>query len=370
MSTFAAAFAAIVIVCWPVHAFAAGLRSPEFKVEVDISAAEAIFTAATIDPANAAAAADAALKLPAVTELIAKEHKYNSKACVDTFKSDVVAVASGASGQIFPLQRLRNNPSPARQMLDSLSRERKAIGERLGRGLQAFTPDGVVIRASLVIVLGSNQGGWVPDQRSTTVYVEASRHFGDVDGLVATAAHELFHVVQGSVQPGWGPVFSEPPKTLSAEERERRRVHAVFTNLVIEGMATYVGDPNAWNATHAGFDHDAREYARELARSQETFALFDTIVYRISRDDSAPLDPLLTVGFGGSWEQTGYYVGYSIAKAIDRYAGRDRLRALVTLTPEEFISDYISVAKAHPEDREITPLAESTGTALLPGARH
>ena len=333
---------------------------PMVTVQLDLSAAEAILDAVTSDSAHAAGAAAAALQLAPVSAMIAKEHKYNVNASAETFQADVIAAAAGLPTRVFPFKALRDDPKPAQDMLTSLRAKRAAIAKRLSNGLQSFAPNGAAISATLIVLLGSNQNGWVPDQKSTVFYADAGRHLGDVDGLVALAAHELFHVVQGLSQPDWSAVFAELPKTCPADARIRHRLHAALTNLVIEGMATYVGDPDAWGATHEGFDHDKREYARELARSSETFALFDTIIYRLARDSDAPQDLLLSIGFGGSWDQTGYYVGYQMAKAIDRFLGRDRLRALVALTPEEFVRDYIVVAKAHPHDPGVKPLGNTT----------
>jgi hypothetical protein len=334
--------------------------SPTVVVQIDLTAAEAILEAATSDPAHAAESADTALELAPVTAMIAKEHKYNVNATAATFRADVISAAAGLPTRVFPLKAVRDDPKPAREMLASLRSNRAVIAKRLGDGLQSFAPDGTAISATLIILLGSNQYGWVPDQKATVFYADVGRHLGDVDGLMALAAHELFHVVQGVSQPEWSPLFAELPKTAPQVVRIRHQLRAAFANLVIEGMATYVGDPDAWGATHEGFDHDKREYARELARSSETFALFDTIIYRLARDSHAPQDLLLTIGFGGSWDQTGYYVGYQMAKVIDRFLGRDRLRALVARTPEEFLSDYITVAQAHPDDPAVKLLAKPT----------
>jgi hypothetical protein len=356
----AAVFCCTLVLMGAGVALAEATSSPTVVVLIDLTAAEAILGAATSDPAHAAESADAALELAPVTAMIAKEHKYNVNASAATFKADVIAAASGLPTRVFPFKELRDDPKPARDMLVSLRSSGAEIAKRLSDGLQSFAPDGTAISATLIILLGSNQYGWVPDQKSTAFYADVGRHLGDVDGLIALAAHELFHVVQGFSQPEWGPLFVELPKTAPQEVRIRHQLRAALTNLVLEGMATYVGDPDAWGATHRGFDHDKREYARELARNSETFALFDTIIYRLARDSDAPQDFLLSIGFGGSWDQTGYYVGYQMAKAIDRFLGRDRLRALVARTPEEFLGDYITVAKAHPDDPAVKLLAKPT----------
>jgi len=134
----------------------------------------------------------------------------------------------------------------------------------------------------------------------------------------------------------------------------------VLTNLVIEGMATYVGDAARYPSPGPRLTREQGELRRELGRAGDIFGLFDTILYRARHDPDAPLATLLRIGFGGQWDQTGYYVGYRMAKTIDRYAGRDRLRALVTVPPEAFVAEYIRIARAHPGDPEITPLAPAS----------
>jgi hypothetical protein len=334
-----------------------------FTVAVDTSAAEAILAAATSPPGQAGAAADAALALPGVIAMIEKEHRYNARASAETLKADILAVVAGSPPSVFPLRAIRADPDRYRQTLQELRTRKEEIGRHLAAGLRDFSPDGTRIDARLAVVIGSNQVGWVPEQQASTLYVDATRYLGSVDGLVAVAGHELFHIVQGSWQPDWGPVFAPAPPDAPAAQRLRHNVHAAFVNLVIEGMATYVGDPVRW--CRSGCDHDRNEYARELARSGQTFALFDTIVYRFARDEAAPLDTLLSIGFNGSWDETGYYVGYRMAELIARYSGRERLRALVARPAEDFLAEYVAVIKSHPDDPQAVALAPATVAALV-----
>ncbi|MGD0143655.1 MAG: DUF5700 domain-containing putative Zn-dependent protease [Rhizomicrobium sp.] len=353
---------AAALLLLPTAAMAEG-ASPAISVTIDTAAAEAVFNAANADPAHAAALADAALALPAVQAMIAKDHKYFPAETADSFRTSVVALANGGSDSTFSLDDLRSRPTAVRNLLDALQQRRAELTARLRDRLASFAPPGISLHATLAVVVGSHQNGWVADQKTPIFYIDAGFQKGDFDALIATASHELFHVVQGAVQPDWGPVFRESGSA-SAADREAHNLHAALVNLVIEGMADYVGDPAQMPGTGAGIEQSRKEYARSLARSSENFALFDTIIFRLARDGDAPLQTLLSIGFGGAWDQTGYYVGYRMAKAIDRYMGRRRLRALVALSAEEFVLDYIAVSKAHPGDPEITPLAASTVAAV------
>jgi hypothetical protein len=339
----------------------AGTGAPsQFEIQIDTSGAEAILAAATAPADRAAAAADAALHNAAVQAMITKMAKYDAKVSRDAFKAAVIANAKGGSDAPFALAELRKNPAPARHMLNQLVDERAMLEARLSNRLAEFAPPGLNVRGRMLVVDGTpNQDGWVPNDGVADFYINAGFHRDDIDGLIVTAQHEMFHVVQGMVIPHLNAQFEDQP-TLAPEPRGRYRAHAVLLNLVIEGMATYVGDPFVAATPGKSLARDRRELQRNLDRAGQIFALFDTVLYRARHDPASPLDDLLTIGFGGSWDQTGYYVGYRMSKAIDHYSGRARLGELVAAPPQDFVAEYVKVAQAHPADPEITPLAPSS----------
>jgi Putative zinc dependent peptidase (DUF5700) len=334
-------------------------RPPGLTISVDTAPAEAVLQAATGTAAQAGALADATLALPAIRAMIAKEHRYVPEASVESWRLALTGLADGGNGLPFDLRGLRDRPEAVRELLATLASRHDEVTARLTQRLQRFAPAGVELRATLSVVLGSHQNGWVPDQNTPIFYVDAGFHAPDADALVAVAAHELFHLVQGAAQPDLGAALADSASAVPAE-RIAHNVHAALLNLVIEGMADYVGDPAAFPGSGAGITRARREYARNHARRSETFALFDTLIFRLARDSQAPLGPLLSIGFGGTWDQTGYYVGYDMAAAIDRHLGSERLRALVTLAPEDFVLDYVRACEDNATDHELVPLAPST----------
>jgi hypothetical protein len=337
------------------------------SVTIDTTAAEAVLKAITGEPRDAESLAQAALKLPGIQAMIAKEHRYLPAASADSFLAAVVETAQGRSGDPFPLREIRENPAQVRALLADLVARNTQLSQRLADRLRMFAPPGLTLHTTLAVVLGSHQNGWVPDQKTPVFYIDAGFQSGDTDALIAVAAHELFHVVQGAVQPDWNAVLAAFTRG-SPERREVHNVHAALLNLVIEGMADYVGDPRALPGTGPGITRARREYGRNLARNSESFALFDTIIYRLNKDPDAPLESLLNIGFGGSWEQSGYYVGFAMASAIDRYAGRERLRKLVALPPEDFVLEYVAVEK-RAANRDLIPLAASSAEAASASRR-
>jgi hypothetical protein len=342
------------------HAASVGDRPATFSVAIDVSGATAVLAAAVADPAHAAGAAQAALRNDAVRAMIAKMAKYDSTVTPAAFEAAVVRLAAGGSGAPFDLDRLRTDPASTRRMLARLTTDSAAIARRLADRLRSFTPDNVDVHATLFVVVGAaHQNGWVPNEQQANFYLDLGFHGEELESVINIASHELFHVVQGMVQPNIDSAMTDRPD-LAIDARGRHRARAVLLNLVVEGMADYVGDPSLYPSAGPHLARDQQELARELARAGDIFALFETILYRARRDPDAPLATLLKIGFGGSWNQTGYYVGYRMAKAIDRYAGRERLRALVALPPADFVTQYAQIAAAHPADPDITPLAPAS----------
>ena len=333
------------------------------SVTIDTSAADAVLKAVTGEASDAQSQARAALLLPGVQAMIAKEHRYVPAASAESFLSAVAEAAEGRGDDVFPLREIRDNPAQIRGLLTSLASRKAELAERLTDRLRMFAPPGLTLHTTLAVVLGSHQNGWVPDQRTPVFYIDAGFQSGDADALIAVAAHELFHVVQGAVQPDWSAAL-EPSGSGSPDIREMHNVHAALLNLAIEGVADYVGDPRAFPGIGPGIVRARSEYARNLTRSRESFALFDTMIYRLYSDPDAPLESLLNIGFGGSWGQSGYYVGFAMASAIDRYAGREKLRQLVASPPEDFVLEYIAVEK-RAADRDLIRLAVSSAAAVL-----
>jgi hypothetical protein len=333
-------------------------KPAHFELTLDTSGARAVLAAATADPAHAAEAADAALKNPAVLAMIAKMATYDRTVTPDLFRKAVVDAANGRSAKPFDLERLRKDPQATVRMLDRLETERDAIAGRMAERLQSFTPDGYVVKGKLIILVGSNQNGWDPDPKIPNFYVDLGFHGEEVDSLTNVAVHELFHVVQGMAR-DWDPELNDRPD-LAPESRELHRAHALLLNLMLEGMASYVGDAALLPPSGPHIQRAQRDIARNYARRRDVFALFDTVVYRARHDPDAPFESLFRLSFGGAWDEPDYYAGYLMSKVIDRYSGRDRLRALVTLPPEEFAAEYIAIAKAHPGDPDVVALAPET----------
>src|SRR3984957_545233 len=246
---------------------ASGPRPASFSVILDVSGANAVRAAALADTVHAAAVADAALRNAAVRAMIAKMAKYDSTVTPAAFKAAVLRLSRGGDGAPFDLARLRADPASTRRMLARLTTDSAVIAQRLADRLRSFTPDGMTVRATLHVLVGAtHQNGWVPEGHHADFYLDLGFHREEVESMTNSASHELFHVVQELAQPNLGAQLTDRPN-LGVDARERFRSRAILLNLVIEGMASYVGDPSIYRSVGPHLARDQETLARELGRA-------------------------------------------------------------------------------------------------------
>jgi hypothetical protein len=137
----------------------------------------------------------------------------------------------------------------------------------------------------------------------------------------------------------------------------------VLAGTFLEGTATFVADPAHLTADTGSLRKTRELYRRSAdpARIVENFAVFDAVVQNL-RDGRIAWRDVLTRGFLNSPkdEERFYFVGYEMAKAIERYCGSQCIGKLLEKPPIEFFRLYISLYHDHPEIRwRFAPKTES-----------
>lgn len=200
------------------------------------------------------------------------------------------------------------------------------------------------LTATIYGVVGGVSDGFVLDGRpEPAFYVALNRAEGDVDGVKLNMAHELYHVVQRTAR------ASVPG--LDAQAFDSRTapppVHLLAV-IVEEGTATYVAEPLL--AKRA----DSRPPGPYLANWRAAYAK-NASPGKIA-ENFQEVDCLLASLRAGSmtWDEASdrvfrgygpgpYFVGYEMARAIDRHYGAARLAALQQQHPAEFLRTYIDI---------------------------
>jgi hypothetical protein len=157
-------------------------------------------------------------------------------------------------------------------------------------------------------------------------------------------AHEAYHVMQfraqehAGVDPRW-----LTTATMSPVER-------LFAGTLSEGTANYAVDPTRWTATGSSMESARQRYRRntEPRRIARNFALFDAVLTEL-RDGRMTWERAYKEGFTSDNDASFYFVGYEMAKALERYCGRECIVQLFQEPPLEFFRRYIALYHEHPE---------------------
>ncbi|HEU4522590.1 MAG TPA: DUF5700 domain-containing putative Zn-dependent protease, partial [Thermoanaerobaculia bacterium] len=226
--------------------------------------------------------------------------------------------------------------------------------------MRPYAPDGD-FKSSLTLVAAGSSDGFSPGRGQLYVAVDYFRD--DWDGLIVLAAHELYHAVQSAVLDASGVQVR-----INGLEGGTREATRLLLTTLKEGTGSVVGDPltvsnpgnyNAWFA---------QKYRRNLDRIHQNFALFETMLFRLAKDD-VTFEKLYSLGFSGGWDSPLYFVGYRIARVLEKYDGRDAIRKMWSRSPVEPFLRYAALARRNPGDRDIVPLSESTVEILNDAAR-
>ena len=170
------------------------------------------------------------------------------------------------------------------------------------------------------------------------------RRSDDLNGIVLNMAHEAFHVMQFRAQSHAG-IGSLPTSTDATPPVER-----LFATTLSEGTANYVVDPTRWTAPGSAMDSARRRYRRnaEPKRIAENFARFDAVLKELGSGRMS-WEKAYAEGFTSENDASFYFVGYEMARAIERYCGRECLGRLFREPPVEFFRRYVALYHEHPE---------------------
>ena len=86
----------------------------------------------------------------------------------------------------------------------------------------------------------------------------------------------------------------------------------------------------------------------EPKRIAENFARFDAVLNAL-HDGRMTWDKAYTEGFTNANDNSFYFVGYEMTKALERYCGRECIGRQFADPPVEFFRRYVALYHQHPE---------------------
>jgi hypothetical protein len=268
----------------------------------------------------------------------------------DTFRAAVKEFVGTRRSTIghFRLDESHEGSAQIRTLIAELKGD-KTLLDQVAAPLSRYIPPLDHFTATVYAVTGGASDGFVRDQETEPAfYIALNRAEGDAEGFKLNIAHELYHVAQRVARAGVpglnAKVFDEAttPPTI-------RLLRVIFE----EGTATYVtesmmGKPSWFRREGAYLKRSRATYAGHAAPEKiaANFAEVDQLIAGL-RSGSLTWKQASDVVFTGDGPGP-YFVGYEMAKAIDRRYGAERLASFLKEHPAAFFRAYIELCRENP----------------------
>jgi hypothetical protein len=293
---------------------------------------------------------DKLLAIHGVRAMVDNTTKFIPDDTRDTFRAALKEFVTTRKSTIghYRLDESYEQAAEIRALIDELKGDTNLLAE-VTAPISRYMPPLPHFTATVYEVAGGVSDGFVPeDETQPAFYMAMNRAEGDAQGVKLNMTHELYHVVQRMARarvPGLdAQVFN--PDTAPAPVR-------LLTVILDEGTATYVAEPAL---AKTSFFRRFGPYVRMWRASYKKNAPREKIAANF-----AEVDRLLSGLRTGTmtWKQasdvvfTGYgpgpyFVGYEMAKAIDRRHGPERIASLLQQHPAAFFRTYIDVYRENP----------------------
>jgi putative zinc-dependent peptidase DUF5700 len=288
---------------------------------------------------------DRLLAVRGVRAMVDNTTKYVPGDTRQTFRAAVKEFVNTRRSTIghFGLEESAGRSAEIRTLIGELKADGNLFGEVAGP-ISGYMPPLPHFTATVYGVAGGVSDGFVLDgETKPAFYMALNRAEGDVQGVKLNMRHELYHVVQRMARAGVPGLNAKvfDPDTAPPHVR-------LLTVILEEGTATYVSERML---PKDSFFSRAGPYVKRWRASYEKNASPERIAANF-----AEVDRLLSGLRAGSmsWKQasdvvfTGYgpgpyFVGYEMAKAIDRRRGPAFIASLLQQHPAAFFRAYIDL---------------------------
>ena len=336
--------------CTPAHAPIAtsdSAHSSPIMLRLDYEGADGVIDALERDSLSDTDV-DSLLRIPGLCAMVANVGRFIPEVGVAEFRNEIRTFArkkkGGAHDPYFHFSRAWDERSRIRSLIAAIqSNERSIVDETISQ-LERYRPDSGTLAVTAYFVAGGVSDGFAFEHDATSLYANLVTADGDLNGVISNMAHEAYHVMQfraqeqAGIDPRWVLADTMPP------------VERLLAGTLVEGTANYVVDPTRSTVTGSNIQAARQRYRRNAdpKRIEKNFALFDAVLMKV-RNGRMTWDAAYREGFTSDNDAAFYFVGYEMAKAIERYCGRECFRGLFAKPPVEFFRQYIALYHKHAE---------------------
>ncbi|WP_420125937.1 DUF5700 domain-containing putative Zn-dependent protease [Longimicrobium sp.] len=330
--------------CAPAPAASAPVAAP-LSMRFDYAGAEAILHAIERDSLSEADV-DSLLRVPGVRAMVDNVTRFIPHVGVPQFRTDVRSFArtkEAARSNPFQLYAPWREKERIRTLIATLRADEPRIVREALAQLQPYAPQTGPMTIGVYFVAGGVSTGFAFEDDSRAFYANLARADGDYHGVIWNTVHEAYHVLQMAAQRQSGH-FSAWISDDALPPAER-----LLAGTLLEGTANLVADPTRQTGSGPAIESARARYRMNAAPEQiaANFALFDRTLKEL-REGTIPFKTASDQGFSGDNPEF-YFVGYEMAKAIERHCGARCIGALFRQPPAEFFRRYIALYRAHPE---------------------
>jgi hypothetical protein len=292
------------------------------------------------------------ITLPGTQAMIKQASRFDPAATADNFKLSLRRIVeTGVSeSDPFRLTLVKSRLPLVRALLKRIESNPRVFVDAVTSRMREYAPDNVSLKSKVYFIVGGTSDGFAPTKDE--FYIALHYYGDDYDGLKALMAHELFHHVQATIRSARATDKPATPPPANVTNSL-----AILSNTVNEGTASMVGDALLLPGGKQYSDFFKAKYKKNLDRIKSNFALFEALLYRAYNDPGADFGQLNNLGFSGTWDSPLYFVGYRMGKVIEKYKGKEAIKASVGRDPLEFFNQYIEIYQKQ-NDPEIIKLSK------------
>lgn len=293
--------------------------------------------------------------LPATESLVQKVRRQDRGVTIKTLTATLAEARNGGVLKSDPFQwaSCLRKQAEIRVLVAGIREQEKEIARRLSQALGRHLSASANLKVSVHFVIGGMSSGW--STGPNTFFIGLQFYRGDVEGVVMTMQHELFHSAQYDGYQGQ----ETDLKKLRPEDRE---VYRLVDQLYREGTATYVEDLMNFPREHPYIQEMRQPALNNQARMKDNFALLETFIYRLSQDSNVRFDDVYPIGFDWAWQNPLYFAGEYISRVLAQDKGN--LSRYLRRNPIQFLSDYIAVCGTAASDRCRYPLTPGIASVV------
>ena len=325
-------------------------QSNRFSLEMNFEGAEALLAVLerrTVTDADV----DRLLAIRGVHAMVDNTTKYIPTDTRETFRAAVKEFVTTRKSKIgnFRLDESARKSAEIRTLITKLKADTNLVAE-VTRPIARYTPPLPQFTTTMYGTTGGVSDGFVLDDGTPPAfYMALNRAEGEVQGVKLQMTHELYHVVQRMARAGVPGLDAAVFDAKTAPPQLR-----LLTVVLEEGTATYVTEPML--GEEGSFFRRSGPYIRMWRASYKknappkkiaaNFAEFDRLLAGL-RAGSMSWKQVSDVVFTGLGPGP-YFVGYEMAKAIDRHHGPARIASLLQQHPAAFFRAYIDLYRKNP----------------------